>query len=112
MQRGELWWASLPEPSGSGLGYRRPVCIIQSNTFNQSRIATVLVVVISSNLRLAAAPGNVMLPASASGLPKDSVINVSQILTIDKQHLDEYVGAMPLRILELLEEGLRLVLDL
>jgi len=79
MYRGEIWWANLSEPVGSEPGYRRPVLIIQDDTFNQSRINTVIVAVITSNVQLAEAPGNVSLPSQASGLPKDSVVNVSQI---------------------------------
>jgi mRNA interferase MazF len=111
MQRGDIWWANLPEPAGSGPGYRRPVLVIQADAFNQSRIATVIVIVISSNLRLAAAPGNVLVSASESGLSKDSVANVSRLITIDKLLLDEYVGALGPATLQAIEEGVRLVLD-
>jgi mRNA interferase MazF len=112
IRRGEIWWASLPVPRGSEPGYRRPVVIIQSNAFNQSQIQTVLAAVVTSNLRLAEAPGNVKLTRKQSGLPKDSVINVSQIITLDKSYLTEQVGKLPSRILASLEEGLRLVLSL
>lgn len=111
MQRGEIWWAELAPPAGAGPGYRRPVLLIQSDAFTQSRIATVIVVVISSNLRLAAAPGNVLLLSRESSLPKDSVINVSQLITIDKVLLDEYVGQISLQTLDAVEQGIRLVLD-
>ncbi len=77
MQRGEIWWANLPNPHGSSTFYRRPVVIVQADSFTASRIATVIVAAITSNLRLGAAPGNVVLPATESGLPRDSVINVS-----------------------------------
>lgn len=87
MQRGEVWWASLPEPSGSGPGYRRPLLIISANSFNVSRIATVIAAVITSNVRLADAPGNVRLPVRGTGLSKPSVVNVSQIITLDKTFL-------------------------
>jgi mRNA interferase MazF len=83
MIRGAIWWAELPDPIASEPGYRRPVLIIQSNAFNRSRIHTVIAAVITANLRLANAPGNVRLAASESGLPKDSVVNVSQINTSD-----------------------------
>ena len=76
MQRGDLWWANLPDPVGSGPGYRRPVLIIQANSFNRSRLKTVLVAVITKNTALAAAPGNVLLPGNDSGLALDSVVNV------------------------------------
>jgi mRNA interferase MazF len=85
----------LPEPTGSGPGNRRPVLIVQDDTFNQSRIQTIVVVVITSNLRLAEAPGNVMLPGQVVGLSKDYVINVSQVFTIDKTVLDERIGMIP-----------------
>jgi mRNA interferase MazF len=116
MYRGEIWWASFPEPTGSGPGNRRPVLIVQDDTFNQSRIQTIVVVVIIiiiiSNLRLAEAPGNVMLPGQAVGLSKDSVINVSQIFTIDKTVLDEQIGMIPDYLQEEVDEGLRTVLYL
>jgi mRNA interferase MazF len=92
--RGEIWWASLPEPQGSEPGYRRPVVIIQSDRFNRSQINTVIAVTISSNLRLAQAPGNVLLPHRVSGLAKDSVANVSQVITVDKSFLSEFVNTL------------------
>ena len=110
MKRGEVWWASLPAPVGSGPGLRRPVLIVQSNPFNDSRISTVIVAVVTSNLGLAAAPGNVRLGKSESGLPKPSVVNVSQLITIDKSLLKSRVRALPAESLRLVEEGLRLVL--
>lgn len=112
IQRGEIWWASLPEPAKSEPGYRRPVLVIQSDDFNRSRIATVVAAVITSNTRLAQAPGNVFLPQKLTGLPKDSVANVSQIVTIDKSFLAERVGTLPASIIEQVEKGLRLVLRL
>ena len=112
MQRGAIWWADLHEPIGAAPGYRRPVLIIQANAFTESRIATIVVVIITGNLRLAAAPGNVLLAASETGLSKDSVVNVSQIVTLDKQMLDEPIGQVSARTLELIENGIRLVLDL
>jgi mRNA interferase MazF len=111
MQRGDIWWANLPEPTGSASGYRRPVVVIQADAFTRSRIATIIIVAITSNLRLATAPGNVFLPATESGLPKDSVINVSQIITLDKAMLDEYVDRISATTLTQVEEGIRLVLD-
>jgi mRNA interferase MazF len=112
IQRGEIWWAGLPEPVGSEPGYRRPVLIVQSNDFNHSRIATVIAVVITSNTKLAQAPGNVFLPQKLTRLPKDSVANVSQVVTVDKSFLTERVGTLPANILEQVEKGLRLVLQL
>jgi len=112
MQRGEIWWATLPEPVGSEPGYRRPVLVVQSNAFNRSRIATVIVVVITSNLRLAQAPGNVLLPSQSTGLPQESVANVSQVITVDKRFLTERIGKLPQDLLERVESGLHLVLEL
>ena len=112
MYRGEIWWANLPEPSGSEPGYRRPVLVIQDDTFTQSRMNTVIVAVITSNLRLAKAPGNVILPQQVSGLPKDSVVNVSQILTIDKTFLTERIGSLPNSMQDDVDDGLRLILYL
>jgi len=112
MYRGEIWWANLPDPVGSEPGYRRPVLIIQDDTFNQSRISTVIVVIITSNIQLAEAPGNVLLPPETSGLPRDSVANVSQILTLDKTFLVERVGAVPGYLQEEIDQGLRTILYL
>ncbi len=89
IQRGEIWWASLPEPTGSEPGYRRPVLVVQSDDFNRSRIATVIALVITSNTKLGQAPGNVYLPQKLTGLPRDSVANVPQIITVDKSLLTE-----------------------
>ncbi len=112
IQRGEIWWADLPEPTRSESGYRRPVMVVQSDDFNRSRIATAIVVVITSNLKLAEAPGNVFLPQNATGLSKDSVANISQVLTVDKNFLTEKIGDLPTYLLEQVEVGLRLVMDL
>lgn len=112
IQRGEIWWASLPEPIASEPGYRRPVLVMQSDDFNRSRIATVIAVVLTSNLKLAQAPGNVLLPRKATGLVKDSVANVPQVITIDRSFLTEQVGALPPHLLEQVEAGLRLALSL
>jgi mRNA interferase MazF len=112
MERGTLWWALLAGPVASEPGFRRPVIIIQSNAFNRSRIRTVVVVVLTSNLRLAEAPGNVLIPATESGLPKDSVANVSQVITVDRTFLTEKCGRMPSRIMKSIDDGIRLVLSL
>lgn len=112
MQRGEIWWANLPAPVDSEPGYRRPVLVIQDDTFTQSRISTVIVAVITSNTQLAKAPGNVLLPSDVSGLPRDSVVNVSQILTLDKTFLVECIGSIPDYLKEEIDEGLRMVLYL
>jgi len=112
MYRGEIWWSNLPESVGLEPGYRRPVLVIQDDIFTQSRIRTVIVVVITSNTQLAEAPGNVLLPREASGLPKDSVANVSQILTLDKAFLVERIGSLPNSLQEEVDEGLRTILTL
>ncbi|MGH8183466.1 MAG: type II toxin-antitoxin system PemK/MazF family toxin [Rhodanobacteraceae bacterium] len=112
MRRGEVWWASLPEPTGSGTGFRRPVLIVQSNSFNQSRISTVVVAVITSNIVLAEAPGNVRLAKSEAGLPRASVVNVSQLLTIDRARLTLRVRALSSQTIARVDEGLRLVMGL
>jgi mRNA interferase MazF len=112
MRRGEVWWASLSEPTGTGSGYRRPVVVVQANEFNQSSIRTVVVVAITSNLRRAAAPGNVFCRPRDTGLRLESVANVSQLLTIDKRLLTERAGSLPGRLLAELEAGLRQVLAL
>jgi mRNA interferase MazF len=112
IQRGEIWWADLPEPRRSEPGYRRPVLVIQADTFNLSRIQTAIVAAITTNVELAEAPGNVLLPARAVGLPRDSVVNVSQILTLDRSFLTELAGALPPRLQRSVDEGLRTVLQL
>lgn len=112
MTRTEIWWADLPAPRGSEPGFRRPVLVVQANSFNRSRIQTVIVAVISSNLRLAEAPGNVLLPARVTGLPRDSVVNVSQLLTLDRSFITEHVGTLPARLQADVDAGLRLVLEL
>lgn len=110
IQRGEIWWADLAEPRGSEPGVRRPVVVVQSNAFNRSRIGTVLVVAITSNLDLAAAPGNVRLPCTDSLLPRESLANVSQLLTIDRRFLTGRVASLPAEIVAAIDDGLRLVL--
>jgi len=112
IQRGEIWWADLAEPRRSGPGYRRPVLVIQAESFNRSRIQTAIVAVITGNLELADAPGNVLASARSTGLPRDSVVNVSQLLTLDRNFLTEHVGTLPPRLQRSVDEGLRLVLQL
>lgn len=111
-QRGEIWWADLPEPCRSEPGFRRPVLVIQADAFNRSRIQTVIVAVVTSNLALGQAPGNVLLPARSSGLPRDSVVNVSQVLTLDREFLTVRAGVLPARLRTRVDAGLRLVLQL
>lgn len=112
MNRGQVWWAEIPEPKASEPGYRRPIVIVQSDIFNKSRINTVVVIVITSNLRLADAPGNVKLPKSKTGLDRDTVANVSQILTLDKKFLSEQIGLLDTLTIQQIDEGLALVLGL
>ena len=112
MQRGEIWWATLPPPTKSGPGYRRPVLVMQSDDFNMSAVNTTIVVSITSNLRLAGAPGNVLCRKRQTKLSKDSVINVSQVATIDKTLLTECVSSLPSATVDQVESGLRLVLAL
>lgn len=112
MKRGEVWWASLPAPTGSGPGFRRPVLVIQSDPFNQSRIATVVAAVITSNLALADSPGNVRMGKGESGLAKPSVVNVSKVVTLDRRVLTQRVRAVPGATMRNVDEGLRLVLSL
>jgi mRNA interferase MazF len=112
VKRGDIWWASLDKPRGSEPGYRRPVVIISSNEFNQSIIRTVIVAIVTSNLRLSDAPGNFSISKKESGLPKESVVNVSQILTLDKLFLSNKVGTLPEKKILLLNEGLKLVLSI
>jgi mRNA interferase MazF len=112
MKRGEVWWASLPPPTGSGPGLRRPVLIVQANSFNESRLATAIVAVITSNLGRAEAPGNVRVPSADSGLPRPSVVNVSQLFTIDRAVLTKKVRALPSSIMQSVDDGLKLVLAL
>ena len=108
--RGEIWWSDLDTPAGSEPGFRRPLLVVQSDAFNRSLIATTVAVVLTTNLRLVDAPGNVLIPSEDSGLPQDSVANVSQIVTIDKARLESRVGKLPSRFMRAVNDGLRLVL--
>ena len=112
VERGQVWWADLDEPVGSEPGFRRPLLIVQDDAFNRSRLRTVVAVVLTSNLRLVDAPGNVLIPAKASGLPKDSVVNVSQIVTIDRDFLSEPTGKVGGMLMKSVDAGLRLALSL
>ena len=112
IERGEIWWASLPDPRGAEPGFRRPVLVVQNDAFNRSRIQTVLAVALTSNLRLVEAPGNVLMPKKLSGLPRDSVANVSQLITVDRDFLTERVGKLRGQAIRAVNAGLRLVLDL
>jgi len=112
VKRGEVWWADLPEPTGSEPGFRRPVLVVQADEFNRSRIRTVIAAAITSNIQLAAAPGNVTLPKRSVGLGRDSVVNVSQLVTLDKRFLTERAGRLSGAKLREVEDGIRLALAL
>ena len=110
ISQGEIWWADLGEPSGSGPGFTRPVLVVQGDSLNQSRIATVVCVPLTGNLKWGEAPGNVMLSATATGLPRDSVANVSQIVSIDRRLLTERAGKLDRPHLGLVMVGIDVVL--
>ena len=110
--RGSIWWVDLGEPLGSEPGFRRPVVVVSADSFNRSAISTVMAVVITSNLALVAAPGNVRLSKGTGSLPKASVVNISQIVTIDRSRLVERIGAVPAADLARVDDGLRLGLEL
>ena len=108
--QGEIWWAELPRPSGSGPGFRRPVVVVQGDAFNQSKIAAVLCASLTSNLKCAGAPVNILLRSHTTGLPKDSVANVSQLVVLDKSLLTECVGKLSRTKTELVLSGIDIVL--
>ncbi|MDE3089567.1 MAG: type II toxin-antitoxin system PemK/MazF family toxin [Chloroflexota bacterium] len=111
INQGDVYWIDFDEPSGSEPGYRHPHVVVQNNVFNRSEIRTVVVCALTSNLKRASAPGNVMLDKTETNLPKQSVVNVSQLFTVDKTQLVEYVGTLsPKRVREIIN-GIRLVLD-
>jgi mRNA interferase MazF len=112
MKRGEIWWAELPNPVGAGPGYRRPVLVVQSNPFNASRIATVIVATVTSNVASAEAPGNVRIAKSDSGLSQPSVVNVSQLITLDRSILTSKVKTLSAVAMDKVDSGLKLVLAL
>jgi mRNA interferase MazF len=112
IRRGDIWWAGLPEPEASEPGYRRPVLIVQSDEFNESRIGTVVAATLTTNLRLADAPGNVYVAAEETGLPRESVVNVSQLVTVDRSFLVERAGRVEDRVMLRVDDGIRLVLAL
>jgi mRNA interferase MazF len=108
--QGEIWWAEIDEPIGSAAGYRRPVVVVQCDAINQSRIGTVVCVPLTSNLKWAGAPGNVLLKAHFTGLPKDSVANVSLIFALDKAQLSDRSGKLPRQQLEAIRNGIALII--
>lgn len=112
IDRGGIYWADLGAPVGSRSAKRRPVLVISATTYNRSRLATVLAAVITSNTALAAIPGNVFLPAAITGLPRDSVVNATALVTLHKADLTDPVGTAPLALLHEVDRGLRRVLEL
>jgi mRNA interferase MazF len=110
ISQGDVWWADLGEPVGSEPGFRRPVLVVQGDSLNRSKIATVICVPLTSNLKWGDAPGNVLVKSKSTGLPKDSVANVSQIVTVDRTALTERVGRVRKQQLELVFAGVDLVL--
>ena len=112
MKRGEIWWASLPDPRGSEPGFRRPVLIIQSDAYNRSNISTVICLVLTSNLKHSNAPGNLTLPSRLSGLSRISVVNVSQILSVDKNWMTQRIKMLNPQVMHDIDDGLRLILSL
>jgi mRNA interferase MazF len=111
IQQGDIWWAELPAPSGSGPGFRRPIVVVQGDPLNRSGIATVICVPLTRNLSWSEAPGNVLLEARVAGLPRDSVANVSQIIAVDRTLLAEHVARLPVHLLDRVLEGIDIVLD-
>ena len=110
ISQGDIWWADIPAPTGSGPGFRRPVVIVQGDALNRSRISTVVCIPLTSNIKWAEAPGNVMLSSRLTGLPKDSVANVSQIVTLDKALLTDRIGRLPRAQFRLILSGMDVVL--
>ena len=111
INQGDIYWIDLDEPEGSEPGYKHPHVIVQNNLFNRSQIKTVLVCPLTTNLKRASAPGNVLLDKKESNLSKQSVVNVSQVFTVDKAQLDEYVGTLSSKRITEILNGIKLVLD-
>jgi mRNA interferase MazF len=112
IERGAIYWADLRTPGGSRPAKRRPVLVISADTYNRSRLATVLAAVITSNTVLATMPGNVFLPSAATGLPRDSVVNITALVTLNKTDLTDHVGDTPPALVHAVDRGLRRALDL
>lgn len=112
IRRGEIWWADLGTAEGSRPAKRRPVLVIQSDPYSDSRLATAIVAVITSNTALAAMPGNAFLPGDATGLPRDPVVNVTALATLDKADLTDHVGPVPASLMAEIDRGIRRVLGL
>ena len=111
INQGDIYWVDLDEPSGSEPGYKHPHVVIQNNLFNRSQIRTVIVLALSSNLKRADAPGNVLLDKGEANLPKQSVVNVSQVFTVDKSQLDEYIGTLSSERVREILNGIKLVIE-
>ena len=111
INQGDVFWVELGDPIGSSPGYRHPHVVIQNNLFNQSRINTVVVCALTSNLKRAGAPGNVLLETDEADLPKQSVVVVSQLFTVDKSQLDEYSGTLSARRVRQILDGIRLLTE-
>ncbi len=111
INQGDVYWVDLGEPSGSDPGYKHPHVVIQNNLFNRSQIRTVIVLALTSNLQRADAPGNVLLEKGEANLPKQSVVNVSQVFTVDKSQLDEYIGILSLKRVREILSGIKLVIE-
>lgn len=110
--RGEVWWTDFGRPVGSEPGYERPALIVSSDRFNRSHLSTVIVAVVTGSMKLARMPGNVELSAGTAELPDDSVVNVTQIQVIDRARLKDRLGVVPTRVMDQVDDGLRLVLAL
>jgi mRNA interferase MazF len=111
IQQGDVFWVELEEPTGSEPGYRHPHVVIQNNVFNRSRIRTVVVCALTSNFRRATAPGNVLLESGEANLPRQSVVNISQIFTVDKSQLGENIGTLSARRVRDILHGIRLLTE-
>jgi mRNA interferase MazF len=110
ISQGEVWWADLGEPMGSEPGYRRPVIVVQGDALNRSRIATVVCIPLTRNIKWASAPGNLLLKSDLTGLPEDSVANVSQIVALDREQLTERVGKVGSRQIDAILNGVDVIL--
>jgi mRNA interferase MazF len=112
IRRGQVWWADLGPPRGASPGYERPVVIVQADGFNKTDISSVIIAIATTNLRLARMPGNAFISRGIGGLKEDSVVNITQLFTVDKSDLLELLGTLPQSSLDQIDKGLRLVLSL
>jgi len=112
VRRGQIWWADLGESRGSSPGYERPVIVVQSNSFNNTKIESIIVAIVTTNLRLADMPGNIRLTKEVSGLDKESVVNITQLFTVDRKDCIQLIGILPNKKIEQINQGLSLVLSL